>query len=542
MNELNTQIKAITIENFKSIGCASRIDISPITLLFGPNSAGKSTVFAAMEYMKSVLESNQTQVSEDWFSSFVHRHDTNKKIRIRLDLEVEELESSLREVPCGHKDAPHIEDSFDSGPIWVECIVRECKPSLVANAFPAVAEYAIGLDNQEFLRCRLSEELPSCHSNTELVPNWKHPLFRDIKKTIAPLNDLSSVPRDGWRFGYFDNDGTNLVQFGQDEAGELRVEGITIESCVPNPRRILTATVGLYEEHPGFETLAPMVSLMFVQALYEVRELASNALENICHIGPFRHPPPQGPLTGKLIGDWYSGLAAWECLASEPWNREYGNTINDGENEYPLVAAAGNALSEMNTGFSLRPRRYSLVNTTDTLIPFLEDEASDEGVFAVLKKALQMMESAPQSHHTLLYDLVQECEIHPENAASGIVQLVPVIVALLLLKSGTYVIEQPELHLHPGVQCELGEFLANCMRDANGQAAIIETHSEHLLLRLQKLIRTGRLSTDMLSVSYFQRHKSGSIVTPLQISEEGEFLDEWPEGFFEEGFNEVFGE
>ncbi len=49
-------ITSITIENFKGIGDAVTIPIRPITLLFGKNSAGKSTVLQAMRYLREIYE------------------------------------------------------------------------------------------------------------------------------------------------------------------------------------------------------------------------------------------------------------------------------------------------------------------------------------------------------------------------------------------------------------------------------------------------------------------------------------------------------
>jgi AAA15 family ATPase/GTPase len=48
-------IKALTIENFKGISNPVRVEFKPITLLFGPNSAGKSTIVQALHYAREVL-------------------------------------------------------------------------------------------------------------------------------------------------------------------------------------------------------------------------------------------------------------------------------------------------------------------------------------------------------------------------------------------------------------------------------------------------------------------------------------------------------
>ena len=97
-------LTSITIENFKGIGDAVTIPIRPITLLFGKNSSGKSTVLQALQYMVEVYQSSagvdpdRTKIGYTdlgGFRSLVHRHDEKRKIRIRLDfgLNIEESES-----------------------------------------------------------------------------------------------------------------------------------------------------------------------------------------------------------------------------------------------------------------------------------------------------------------------------------------------------------------------------------------------------------------------------------------------------------------
>lgn len=49
-------ITALTIENFKGIREPVRIEFKPITLLFGANSAGKSTIIQAIHYLREILE------------------------------------------------------------------------------------------------------------------------------------------------------------------------------------------------------------------------------------------------------------------------------------------------------------------------------------------------------------------------------------------------------------------------------------------------------------------------------------------------------
>jgi len=127
-----------------------------------------------------------------------------------------------------------------------------------------------------------------------------------------------------------------------------------------------------------------------------------------------------------------------------------------------------------------------------------------------------------------------------QDVGFGISQVLPVIVQSMLSRNSTLLIEQPEIHIHPRLQAELGSLLTECIKPPFDNQFIIETHSEHLMLRLQKLIRKGELKPEDISVIYVDRGTEGSKCLHLRLDEEGDFIDEWPGGFFEEDFNEIF--
>ena len=71
----------------------------------------------------------------------------------------------------------------------------------------------------------------------------------------------------------------------------------------------------------------------------------------------------------------------------------------------------------------------------------------------------------------------------------------------------------------------------------------LETHSETLMLRLQRRIRQKKIKPEDVSVLYVNPVKDeGSVIMELELDEQGRFLDEWPDGFFEEGYREMYEE
>lgn len=131
-------------------------------------------------------------------------------------------------------------------------------------------------------------------------------------------------------------------------------------------------------------------------------------------------------------------------------------------------------------------------------------------------------------------------DVSAVDVGYGIGQILPLIVESVGARNASITVEQPELHIHPRLQAELGDLLAESVLQ-RGSQYIIETHSEHLMLRLQKLVRNGTLKPNDLSVLYVNRGDDGSTVQQIRLDDAGDFLDPWPDGFFPERLSEILG-
>lgn len=138
----------------------------------------------------------------------------------------------------------------------------------------------------------------------------------------------------------------------------------------------------------------------------------------------------------------------------------------------------------------------------------------------------------------------------PSEVGAGVSQIIPVIVAALDVGYRLTLVEQPEIHVHPAMQVGLGDLLIHAAtRDGARRTFLIETHSEHLILRLLRRIRetTERelsddapaFSADKLSVIYVENTTEGVRIRRLRVDELGEFKDRWPKGFFAERMEEL---
>jgi predicted ATPase len=128
------------------------------------------------------------------------------------------------------------------------------------------------------------------------------------------------------------------------------------------------------------------------------------------------------------------------------------------------------------------------------------------------------------------------------HAGEGLQQVLPVVAHQLwrqLRESATFldVVEQPELHLHDAAQAPLADLFIETSLQGRG-SVLVETHSEPILLRVQRRVAEGYLPHDRVALYFVDVSADGSRLRPVGIHATGE-VDWWPEGVFEEDFQEV---
>jgi predicted ATPase len=122
----------------------------------------------------------------------------------------------------------------------------------------------------------------------------------------------------------------------------------------------------------------------------------------------------------------------------------------------------------------------------------------------------------------------------PQNVGFGLTQLFPVLVEVLAASPGDIVIvENPEVHLHPKAQQDIGELLA--LVASCGVQVIVETHSDHVLNGIRLAVKgRGAVEPSDVEIHFFSRDVDGASrrLSP-KIDADGR-LDAWPEGFFDQ--------
>lgn len=113
----------------------------------------------------------------------------------------------------------------------------------------------------------------------------------------------------------------------------------------------------------------------------------------------------------------------------------------------------------------------------------------------------------------------------------GVSQILPVLVLCYYVPEGsTIILEQPEIHLHPSVQADLADVLIEAVNRRNLQI-IVESHSEHLLRRLQRRIAEEVLPAEKTALYFCRMEESASAIEELHVDEFG-YIANWPDDFF----------
>jgi hypothetical protein len=127
------------------------------------------------------------------------------------------------------------------------------------------------------------------------------------------------------------------------------------------------------------------------------------------------------------------------------------------------------------------------------------------------------------------------------DAGFGLSQVLPLIVQGFCSEKGSLLIaEQPEIHLNPRLQSLLADLFAEVA--GSGRGVLLETHSEHLLLRVRRLIADGNLRAKDVSLLYVESSEGRSSVREIPLHANGHIhQDQWPRGFFEDSLREALG-
>lgn len=562
------KINNLTLTNFRSFKDTQSIDFAKLTLLFGPNSVGKSTILLALFYLQHILKNGQCDPQRidalggkyvGGFKNLVHCRDLDKSITIKLEYDKEgAIGTTYGRTLTMLNDMENLDGSLlllEDQASQTETVALEWVISWSESRQTAYVEkYSVWLNG---------EHLATTHSDAGL----NNPLLEELKLAHPLLRTsdhdewLDELNAEGFS-SLLHREISSQMQFGfKSQTGALPTLGRVLETSLSLESTLTTAIIN---EALSEVLVAPLDDLL-------------RYLDDSVCIGPLRKisDATYQPNPYPKQGDWYDGTACWDELSAVNYARDLSinrwlspthlgigyqlaYATKSSADSYFLVDQP-NCMEDMLALKSVLGDQIAFAVSRGNLSE--NPEAENQTVDNLNPKQLEIV--APMSglylgkeeHKNLsivLWDTTLKLSVTSADVGVGVSQVVPLLVAAHKVNQGLVACEQPELHIHPRIQVGLGDVLtqpAGTRPFLTNPQYLIETHSEHLILRVLKRIRqtvdeelpegfTQVKNTDV-SILYLEPTEEGIVVRRIRIDEEGEFIDRWPHGFFSERREEL---
>ncbi|MBE9194786.1 AAA family ATPase [Synechocystis sp. LEGE 06083] len=584
-------INNLKIGNFKAFSDLQSIPLRPITLIYGANSSGKSSILHSLLLAHHAMteegdfDVHQTKVGGDsvdlgGFGQYVYKRDRTSQVQWAVDLDPQKLNFSDIELTELMSNIRQITVRIGIGipPQITEKITKFEKVTIRAFTLEADQETVLSMT----FRHQGNLQLDSL--------NLEHPIIKQLITTIIKL-ELFSVST------------SEEIKVILNEI----VPNITsqIDSFFPQYLKIESENLEYYSnkieyplDDPQWDILLSDIKKFFLYHLNQLLQGIINEIETeiktFRYLGPFRtYPPRHFAFSRQQDDNWNSGGGfAWDILLKDSEVRRKVNLwLGDEERmKSPYEIAVRSLLPTM----ELEKELPSIVNKelhdflaflimglnstsyTSTLAEvqriadIIQSSTLDfEKPDAILPDIQEIIDTTSDINTAIetwidklndrigdkvsdlvLIDKRSDTVVSHRDVGIGISQVIPILVSSYGLSDSLVAIEQPEIHLHPKLQAELGDVFIESALGQQQNRFILETHSEHLLLRIMRRMREtyyeelpegiSPVTPDDISVIFVDPDPEGSIVLEMPLNRKGELKKSWPGGFFEEGLEEVF--
>ena len=475
-------LKEISLRNFKTFGNdIQSAPMSRITLIYGPNSGGKSSVIQALLLLKqsegslprgAVLAPQGEYVDLAGFRAMVHRHDADQRIEIDVKL----------------NSSPEVE---------LDIALTFGKDFLHATDLPALNEVGYELkqnDATEFA-IRLRVDLSATPQNEETATfKWaeNEPSLASYSQFIHKLLTSGSTRPMGSNRRY-----SFASQFGRQRYPEM--------TSLLEERDGLTEPMMSILEHISFQATASVLP-----SFMEMDETATQSESK--EVIAFREYLQLARFElGSFTDDFQTflgGLSYLGPILDDPKRFYFSlggrrSTVGKrGEYTFDIISYDSSVRDRVNGWF----QRFDIPYRINNVRSVAESE---------LTGALNTM---------ALEDIRTGTVVTPVDVGFGISQILPVIVEGVAGTSNVVCVDQPEVHLHPKLQAEIADLMIGC----SDKQWIVETHSELIARRILRRVAEGTIKPSEVSVLYvdppaFSDSGKGSIIKVLEIEDSGKF-------------------
>ena len=593
-------LREYRLTNFKAFGETVTIPIRPLTLIFGANSSGKSSIFQSLLMLKQTLEEARNPntallpkgsvVDLGTYSDFVHGHNTALNFEVgalfddaedaNLNIEFhydKKLKNPGQVITLrGYSDQNRDEEQ-PAIPWSLKLFERNDKEAFKTIIKPAKEE--LDKEEAEYIRSVIRESISDRVKAEERLVELDKTYDPKYEALWAKESEL--VGADSKIFGMFQ------VDFGPDSARcwwdkikkSLEAEFIGKAYAVDFDEKSYNSPEDFFRDFLADYPLDQVVQSLETGIIFDL--CRTNFLPtNIKELSEFLGIPKGDNIFRAESYGW----TTWQTQ-EYPFRKE-GESYRQSLGAYvlppmflPVCSKFSDVLKNLLYLGPLRsqPERYytfsgdttdyvgqsgeylsSLLFEDQELVEQLNSDLERLGVkYQVKLDKLQYEDKSPSNVFSLrLVDTETKTDASLRDVGFGISQVLPIVVQSRLSEKKTLLIEQPEIHLHPAQQAELGDmFIRSALREEQERrnTILLETHSEHLMLRILRRIRETTdneplpegipaIRPEDVAVLYVQPGEGdeGAQVIEIPVTEDGDFAEKWPRGFFTERAKELF--
>lgn len=580
-------LTALRIGNFKAFAEPQTVPIKPLTLIFGANSAGKSSIIHALVLARHALDTGdldafRTAVGGEsidlgGFRQYVHRRDAARRMEWSAEIDVAELQGRLAQIL-----AP-VRRASVTASVGVEL---DDKGDPAPGSVPAVHAYEIMADGETVLRMSRRRD-----GNLQLDRlAHEHPVLQQVVRAMVESATTAEAlqPAD---FGGVSEAITRLIPEVVASGEHFLPKGVSrlLLREVPGRARIAAPPAAQPQLFPVSETsetsaenaptlfpisrgqrtedLAAALRFFLPRTLDELigglTAAIAQELARVRYLGPLRsYPPRHLAFSQHHDPNWFAGGGhAWDVVRRDEQVRAAVNRwLGDADRlktPYEIVVRGFLALDQLEGPLLAGVERIN--DEGLDIFPDYDRDPEPTGAYPAIKdpeeEARRLLSLIAESdvdrlQELVLVDLGSGTTVSHRDVGIGVSQVLPVLVAALAGRGERWAIEQPEIHLHPALQAELADVFIDSALGERKNTFILETHSEHLILRVMRRMRdTVRgqrgnappVKPEDVAVLFVEPTAEGSVVHELRLKADGSLLDPWPGGFFEESFSEIFG-
>jgi hypothetical protein len=617
-------LTSIKLGNFKAFGAVQTIPIRPLTLVFGPNSAGKSSFIHSLLvlHQAAVVDGNLdvhcpklagNSVDLGGFAEYVHRHALDGSVSWELEFDSSVLHGRLSDLLKKHASKLQVVMQIGLRQEERKEVRRVKNPKTGKEEDQAVPTGELRPVGKPYLK---SYEI-RIDGKPVLTLSARQNRVMSIDRVDVRSPLINSSLRECFS-GQSRFSGLEAVSDEQLEAAVtemLVVLSTRVDRLVPRyvgKRGLEDREEHLFRASPevlfygGVFTSGRLVGAINEQFVWlmdglleAAQEAITQSLGRLQYLGPLRTIPPRNFTTSEAHdANWMSGGAfAWQAVKEDAELRSRVNRWLGGKDRlstgYRLevrklldAASLNQSVSQSIYDFDIRSRSAVLVAVEEMLVNSSlppeererimgeldtrnQDRVSQREVedFDNIEEMDAIVESAtatlPGVDQLQLIDTNTDTVVSHRDVGIGISQALPVLVSAYASKNQLIAIEQPEIHVHPKLQAELGDvFIEAALKEGGPRNTfILETHSEHLILRILRRIRetsTGSylddalqvgdesaldghipITPDDVSVFYVLPTSQGAQIIELPVTDDGDFSQRWPGGFFAERFQDL---